>query len=115
MPTDLHQERKILRCDRKFRQWWNRHEACQLRDMNFIGAKWDRWLESEGAARQEIDCARSPGSIRKSCLADREDIIGSVDVTGFVGEANTGIGDGRHTLAIDDGEEHSPQSIRCRI
>src|SRR5215211_7026378 len=83
--------------------------------MDFIGAKCDRWLESEGAAWQEVDRARPPGLIWKSRLADREDIVWPMEVTRFVGQPNTGIGDRHHTLAINDGKEHGPQPIRCGI
>src|SRR5512134_764713 len=39
VPTDLHQEGKICRCYREFRQWLNRYGACELCDMDFVGAK----------------------------------------------------------------------------
>ena len=115
MPTDLHQEGKICRGNRELRNWLNRHKTCELWDMDLVGAKCHGWLESECTLWQEIDRAGSPGLSGKSRSADGEDIVWTVQCTCFIGKANTGIGDRRYTLAINDGKEHRPQAVRCGI
>src|SRR5262245_2399998 len=43
MPTDLHQEGKIFRGNREFRQWQNRLKTGKLRNMDLVGTKRDGW------------------------------------------------------------------------
>lgn len=93
MPTDLRQEWKIRWGHGDFRQGLHRQEACQLGNMDFIGAKGRGWLRHEGLTGQEIDGAGSPGLTWERRLANREDIQWTVNGAALLFEPNTGIGD----------------------
>src|SRR4030095_17151118 len=110
MSTDLHQERKICRCNRELSQWLNIYKTCELCDMDLVGTKCDGWLKRECVPWTEIDSARSPGLAWESRFADGEDIVWPVQCPCFVRKADTGISNRHDTAAIEDSQEHGPQA-----
>jgi hypothetical protein len=69
LSPNLLQERKVRRSDGKLRQWLNRHEPCELCNVNFLAINLHGWLAGEWSSWLEADGSHAPRLTWQSRLA----------------------------------------------